>query len=88
MFNFYLFGLNPLGFHLVNVLFHAGVSVLVFAITLMLLDGKSRAPSSQSHAFPAFAAAILFATHPVHTEAVTWVAGLSDLSATFFALSL
>ncbi len=31
-------------------------------------------------------AALLFATHPIHTEAVTWVAGLPDLSFTFFYL--
>ena len=86
MFDFHLFGFNPLGFHLVNVIFHAAVSVLVFAIALKLFGGEFGASSFPSHAFPAFAAAILFATHPVHTEAVTWLAGLPDVSATFFCL--
>jgi len=83
---FHIFGFNPLGFHLVNVLLHAAVSVLVFAIALKLLAGESGASSFPSRVFPAFAAAILFATHPVHTEAVTWVAGLPDVSATLFCL--
>jgi cytochrome c-type biogenesis protein CcmH/NrfG len=86
MFDFHLFGLNPLGFHLVNVLLHAAVSVLVFAIAMKLLAGEFGAPSFPTQALPAFAAAILFATHPVHTEAVTWLAGLPDVSATFFCL--
>jgi protein O-mannosyl-transferase len=86
MFEFHLFGLNPLGFHLVNVLLHAAVSVLVFALALKLFGGEFGASSFSSQAFPAFAASILFATHPVHTEAVTWISGLPDVSATFFCL--
>jgi tetratricopeptide (TPR) repeat protein len=35
--------------------------------------------------FP-FIAGLLFAVHPIHTEAVAWVAGLPDLSFTFFFL--
>jgi Flp pilus assembly protein TadD len=43
-------------------------------------------PAAASFLSPPFAAALLFATHPVHTEAVTWVAGLPDLSFAFFFL--
>ena len=85
MFNYYIFGLKPWGFHLVNILFHAGVSVLVFIIGLRLLS-EAQHQASASHMIPSFIAALLFATHPIHTEAVTWVAGLTDLSFTFFYL--
>ena len=85
MLNYYVFGLNPWGFHLVNILFHAGVSVLVFIIVLRLL-GKSQPSSAISHVFPSFMASLAFVTHPMHTEAVTWVAGIPDLSFTFFTL--
>jgi protein O-mannosyl-transferase len=34
--------------------------------------------------FFAFAAALLFATHPIHTEAVAWVAAIPEFSFTFF----
>jgi len=34
----------------------------------------------------AFIAALLFATHPVHTEAVAWAGAVTDLSYTFFYL--
>ena len=85
MLNYYIFGLKPWGFHLVNILFHAGVSVLVFIIGLRLLS-EAQHQASASHMIPSFIAALLFATHPIHTEAVTWVAGLTDLSFTFFYL--
>ncbi|HAM50456.1 MAG TPA: hypothetical protein DCP92_07065, partial [Nitrospiraceae bacterium] len=40
MINDYLFGLKPWGFHLVNILFHCGVSVLVFLIIRSFLTEK------------------------------------------------
>src|SRR4030067_1293934 len=47
MLNYYIFGLKPWGFHLVNILFHAGVSVLVFIIGLNLIR-ESQHPASSS----------------------------------------
>jgi Flp pilus assembly protein TadD len=106
MFSYYVFGLKPWGFHLVNVLFHAGVSVMVFLITARLMGEESdqyavsskpseeasmQRPSAYSIlpiflVSPPFVAALLFAVHPIHTEAVAWVAGLPDLSFTFLYL--
>ncbi len=85
MFSYHIFGLNPWGFHLVNILFHAGVSILVFIVTMKLLK-KFLFSSSDSYLLPSSIAALLFASHPIHTEAVTWIAGLPDLSFTFFYL--
>jgi Flp pilus assembly protein TadD len=92
MFNYYVFGLNPWGFHLVNIVFHAGVSILVFVIASRLLRASSGSSQRDEKGFigalqsPPFVVAVLFATHPIHTEAVAWVAGLPDLSYTFFSL--
>jgi tetratricopeptide (TPR) repeat protein len=80
--NYYIFGLNPWGFHLINIIFHAAVSVLVFVLILKLL--KKINPSVSL--LPPFIAALLFATHPIHTEAVTWVSGLTEVSYVFFYL--
>ncbi len=90
----YVFGLKPWGFHLVNVLFHAGNSVLVFIIASLLLKETrpvpptSAPPSTLASALssPPFVAALLFAVHPIHTESVTFVSGLGEVSFTFFAL--
>jgi hypothetical protein len=92
MFNYYVFGLEPWGFHLVNILFHAGVSILVFVIASRLLSASSSSSQVDEKGFvrsllsPPFLGAVLFATHPIHTEAVAWVAGIPDLSYTLFSL--
>jgi tetratricopeptide (TPR) repeat protein len=85
MFTYAVFGLNPLGFHLVNIIFHAFTSILVFSIAKKMLS-KSQ-PSIYTQVFsPAFFIALLFSVHPIHTEAVTWISGITDLSYTFFLL--
>jgi tetratricopeptide (TPR) repeat protein len=74
--NHALGGLHPVGFHLVNVLLHAGGSLLVLALALRL--GLPLAGA-------AFAG-VLFAVHPVHVEVVANVAGRKDELAAGFAL--
>lgn len=85
---YHVCGLRAWAFHLVNIIFHAGVSVLVFLIALRLFGGF-QSLSSRWYLSAPFFAAVLFATHPIHTEAVTWIAGLPEVSfAFFFLLSL
>jgi protein O-mannosyl-transferase len=69
-------GTSAAGYHVVNVLLHAGVTVLVFWIANLVL----RSPVGAS------AAAALFAVHPVHTEAVSNVFGRSEVMAALFVL--
>jgi protein O-mannosyl-transferase len=85
MLDYYIFGLKPWGFHLVNILFHCGVSVLVFLIVRKFLT-EQEGTASSAYLSPPFIAAMLFASHPIHTEAVTWIAGLPEVSFTFFYL--
>ena len=73
---YHLFGPLAYGFHLVNICLHVGVVVLVFAVALRLFEDRS----------VAFVAACLFAVHPIHTEAVAWVAAVTSLDVTFFYL--
>jgi tetratricopeptide (TPR) repeat protein len=73
-------------FHLVNVLFHAGASALVYLIAARLLrDSGLGGPAPV--VVPAALAALLFAVHPIHTEAVTWISGIMDVACAFFALA-
>jgi Tfp pilus assembly protein PilF len=83
--NYQIFGLSPWGFHLVNILFHAGVSVLVFLFTQQLLNAIQFSWAVPGLSIP-FLSALFFATHPIHTEVVAWVAGIPELSFTFFYL--
>lgn len=92
MINYSIFSFKPWGFHLTNIIFHAGVSILVFIVTNTLISKEIKAFNSRrsirgaTALLPAFVAAILFAVHPVHTEVVAWVAGIPELSFSFFLL--
>jgi tetratricopeptide (TPR) repeat protein len=79
------FGPNPLWFHVFNVCVHAGVSLLVFFLASGLLHGD-RPLLSPPVLSASVTAGLLFAAHPIHTEAVSWISGLPDLSFTFFCL--
>jgi tetratricopeptide (TPR) repeat protein len=85
MIEYHVFGLSPWGFHLVNILFHIAVSIMVFIIARRLL-GKYQSPAADAPMLAPLVAALLFATHPIHTEAVTWIAGVPDVSFAFFYL--
>jgi len=71
-----LFGPDPRFFHLMNILYHGINTALVYHLAGRLLG----------HGPPAFIAALLFAVHPIQTEAVTYISGRKDLLATLFYL--
>ncbi len=74
--NFLWGGWEPYGFHVVNTLIHALNAALIFLIALHL---------SAKRWFPAFAAAAVFAVHPIFTEGVASIAGrFSSLCALFY----
>jgi Flp pilus assembly protein TadD len=74
--NYFLSGLDPFGFHMGNLLLHAANACLVFAVLRRLLMDDLLAAMG----------AAIFAVHPLHTEAVVWIAGRKDLLFTFFYL--
>uniref|UniRef100_A0A7N8WQ29 dolichyl-phosphate-mannose--protein mannosyltransferase n=1 Tax=Mastacembelus armatus TaxID=205130 RepID=A0A7N8WQ29_9TELE len=77
--NYTLHGLRPWGYHLVNVVLHGLVTALFTAFSRPLLGGG----------LWSLLAGLLFASHPVHTEAVSGVVGRADVGAAlFFLLSL
>jgi len=72
-------------FHAVNVALHAGNVLLVWAILRQLFARMGVAGDG----FAALAAALLFALHPAHTEAVTYVSGRSvSMMALFYLASV
>ncbi len=83
-----LFGMNPLVFHLTNVLLHAANSVLVFLLLRRLLGPTQRGQelSSPLTTLKFLTPALLFAVHPLNAEAVVWVSARKDLLATLFSL--
>jgi len=78
------FGLSSAAFHASNLLLHAFASVTVFLLVQRLMeDGRGE---NRQAAYASFVAGLLYAVHPIHTEAVTWVAGLPDVSYGLFSL--
>jgi protein O-mannosyl-transferase len=71
-----VFGLNPWGHHLTNVLFHALNAVLAFALLQQMTGAVLRS---------LFVAA-LFAVHPLRVESVAWVSERKDVLSGFFGL--
>ena len=76
--DYWLGGINPLAYHLDNLVFHALNSALVFTMARYLL---------RLDVVPAAFAGVLFAVMPVHVEAVGWISGRADLIPAFFYLS-
>lgn len=73
------FGFDPRAFHAVNLTFHMFAVLLAFALSRKLTNRTGLS----------FAAAALFAVHPVHSEAVDWIAALPDIGcAVFFLLGI
>lgn len=71
-----LYGMNPRGHHLTNVVFHGVNAVLLFLLLNRLTGACWRS---------SFVAA-LFALHPLHVESAAWVAERKDVLSTMFWL--
>ena len=63
-----LFGFNPFWYHLTNVLVHIAAAAAIFYFFALLI----RPPTF------AFLISLIFLVHPVQTEAVSYISGLSD----------
>ncbi len=70
-------------FHAVNIMLHAANVLLVWQVLRTLFERMGVA----GEGFAAFAAALLFALHPAHTEAVTYLSGRSSSMMAFFYLA-
>lgn len=71
-----VWGLDPVGYHLTNVLLHAANAALCYGVLIGLL----RRPGL------ALLGAAAFAVHPVQVESVAWVSGRRDVLYAFFYL--
>ncbi len=83
-------GLNPSGYHLVSLILHALNTLLVFLFVRILLQVHyiKIDNTSKDHIYLlSMIAALIFAVHPIHTEAVAWASSMSELVVTALLLS-
>lgn len=71
-----LWKLNPIGYHISNILLHLLNVFLVFLILLEIGLGKNIS----------FLISLIFAIHPINTESVTYISGRGDVLFLFFSL--
>ncbi len=72
-----IWGLDPFGYHLTNLLLHLINTLLVFCLVRRLAH----------QLMPALIAALLFGVHPIHVESVAWISERKDVLSTLFFLS-
>jgi protein O-mannosyl-transferase len=93
-----IWGLNPLGHHLTNIILHAVNTALVVMLAVKLLEmARKRVQQNVDASFlndrtvlvVAGVTGLLFGIHPIHVESVAWAAERKDLlCALFFLLSI
>jgi hypothetical protein len=85
-----LWGLSPTGFHVTNAIIHTGAAAAVFLLAraLLLRAGEGRL-DERSAGSAALAAALLWAVHPLQTQAVTYVVQrMTSLAAALYVAAL
>src|SRR6266478_457214 len=89
-----LYGLQPWGHHLTNILLHATAAILLFsALRELTASGDAgrdhRSLLQRGSLWPSVFVAAVFAVHPLRVESVAWVSERKDvLSGVFFMLTL
>lgn len=74
--DYQLFGMSPRGFHLVNLALHVASALAAYALARRLFADRG----------PALLVALLLAVHPIHSEAVAFIAARNNLFALLFAV--
>jgi len=74
-----LWGMNPTGYHLTNILLHAANAVLVYRLIVALVPGVG--------ARAALVGALGFAIHPLRVESVAWATERRDVLSALFYLA-
>jgi hypothetical protein len=81
--DYQLWGLNPIGYHLTNIVSHCLTAVLVLLVAKQLVGSVVPEPEAS---WAAVLAGLVFLLQPSHTEAVAWIIGRHDILATLFLL--
>jgi len=84
--DFAIWGMNPFGYHLTNLLLHTASAVVFYFVSWRLLGLAMPAASPGILSLGAAAAALSFAVHPLRVESVAWITERRDLTSGLFLL--
>jgi hypothetical protein len=94
--NYAVWGLDPMGHHLTNIIFHGFNTFLVVILAFCLIEktrllnqspaSKNETTFSQNALIAACLTGILFGIHPLRVESVVWVTERKDVLLGFFIL--
>jgi len=70
------FGLDPRGYHIVNLALHTANVLLLFTVLCRLTGAVGKS----------LVVAALFSVHPLHVESVAWISEIKDVLSTFFLM--
>jgi len=82
--DYHFWKLNPLGYHITNILFYILTCIMIYFTILRLSINLREKTLPESHGRVALFGSLLFAAHPVHVEAVTWMVGRKEVLQGFF----
>jgi Flp pilus assembly protein TadD len=87
--DFAVWGMNPFGYHLTNLLLHTASAAVFYLVSRRLLGLAMPAASPGILSLGAAVAALSFAVHPLRVESVAWITERRDLtSGLFFLLAI
>jgi hypothetical protein len=76
LFDFWIFGMNPLPFHAISIVIHLLNVFLLYLVCCKVATDR----------VSAFITALLFAVHPINTEPVNFISARNNLLSLFFSL--
>jgi len=84
--NYYWGGMEPFGYHVVNILLHIANGILLFFVLVFTVRSAKPGNDSSAEIFIALAAALIFISHPIQTESITYIWGRSAVLCSLFCL--
>jgi tetratricopeptide (TPR) repeat protein len=82
--DYHIWELNPIGYHLGNILLHALAAVVLYLLLTNVLNQVCGDNFRDSNGTISLLTALLFSVHPVNIEAVAWIASRKYVLLAFF----
>src|SRR5262252_3503083 len=89
--DYLIWGLNPTGYHLTNLILHAANGVFFYFVAQRLIAAALSMAMDEEHwqlDAGAFFAALLFTIHPLRVESVAWATERRDVVSGFFFIAV